>query len=408
MEFLDVLSVNEVKNKLVQSFGKFALSIEKIDILDAFDRILARNIISPIAVPQFNRSTVDGYAIQSSDSHGASDFIPIFLNITGMVLMGEKTALKVSAGEAVYVPTGGMIPEGADSVVMIEHVEKLDEDTLTIHKPVCTGENIIYQGDDVRRGQLVLEKGKRLTSQDIGVLAAIGVSKVDVYLKPKFYIISTGDEIIDLDEELTLGKVRDINGYVLNTMVQKMGGETVNKVIVNDDFELLRNEVRKGIDHSDIIIISGGSSVGTRDFTHDVINSFKGKGVFVHGVSIKPGKPTIIGEIEGKAVFGLPGHPVSAIIVFKAFIEYFLKTVMNITENLNMTKALLDFNFHSSPGKETYQVVNLQERDGKMYAIPSFGKSGLITLLSKASGYLIIPDHIEGLNKGEEVNVYFL
>ncbi|MBZ4646772.1 MAG: molybdopterin molybdotransferase [Petroclostridium sp.] len=408
MRFLKVLSVNEVKERLAAVFASFTLSIESVDIIDSFDRILAQDIISPVAVPQFNRSTVDGYAIQSSDSHGTSDFMPSFLKVVGTVSMGEKTALQVSAGEAVYVPTGGMIPEGADSVVMIEHIEKLDEDTIAIYKPVCVGENIIYAGDDIKNGQFVLEKGKKLTPQDIGVLAAIGIPKVNVYAKPRVYIVSTGDEIIDLDEELTPGKIRDINGYVLSMLVKKMGGEVVNKVIVNDDFELLKREVKKGMDTSDIIIISGGSSVGTRDFTYDVINSFEGKGVFVHGVSIKPGKPTIIGEIEGKAVFGLPGHPVSAMIVFKAFVEYFIKSIMKAKENLNMTKAILDFNVHSSPGKETYQVVNLQERDGKLYAVPSFGKSGLITLLSKASGYIIIQDHIEGLNKGEEVDVYFL
>ncbi|MDK2933954.1 MAG: molybdopterin molybdotransferase, partial [Clostridiales bacterium] len=174
------------------------------------------------------------------------------------------------------------------------------------------------------------------------------------------------------------------------------------------NFDLLRKEVQKGIDIADIILISGGSSVGIRDFTYDVINSFKGKGVFVHGVAIKPGKPTIIGEAEGKAVFGLPGHPVSAMMVFKIFVEYFIKARMGIKEHFNMTKAIMDFNVHSSPGKETYQMVHLQEREGKFYAVPSFGKSGFITLLSKSSGYIIIKDHIEGLNKGEEVNVYFL
>ncbi|MDK2799150.1 MAG: molybdopterin molybdotransferase [Clostridiales bacterium] len=408
MKFLKVLSVDETKEELTVTFANFNLAIEELDIVDALDRILAQDIVSPMDVPQFNRSTVDGYAIKSFDSHGTSDFMPGFLKVIGAVSIGESTNLSVSAGEAVYVPTGGIIPEGADSVIMIEHIEKLDENTIAVYKPICTGENIIYAGDDIKKQQLVLEKGKKITPQDIGVLAAIGISKIKTYKKPRFYIISTGDEIIDLDETLTLGKIRDINGYVLSALVQKVGGEVVDKVIVKDNFDLLRKEVQKGIDIADIILISGGSSVGIRDFTYDVINSFKGKGVFVHGVAIKPGKPTIIGEAEGKAVFGLPGHPVSAMMVFKIFVEYFIKARMGIKEHFNMTKAIMDFNVHSSPGKETYQMVHLQEREGKFYAVPSFGKSGFITLLSKSSGYIIIKDHIEGLNKGEEVNVYFL
>ncbi|SHK19183.1 molybdopterin molybdotransferase MoeA [Tepidibacter formicigenes] len=408
MEFFNVISVDEVKNILKENFSDLCINLEEVSILNCLDRILGEDIISDINVPEFNRSTVDGYAIKSSDSHGCSDSLPSFLDVAGEVNMGESIDTKIKSGQAVYVPTGGMIPEGADSVIMIEHVEKLDDITIAIHRPLFPGENVIYKGDDIKKREVILNKGKKITPQDIGVLASLGVGTVKVYKKPKFYIISTGDEIIDLDEELTLGKIRDINGYALYSLIEKLGGEIVNRVIVKDDYELLREEVDKALNTSNIILISGGSSVGTRDFTYDVINSFDGKGVLVHGVSIKPGKPTLIGEGKGKVIFGLPGHPVSSIIVFKIFVEYLVKEIIGINKEINKTKAIMDYNIHSSPGKETYQMVSLDERDGKLYAVPNFGKSGLITLLSKSCGYVVIKSEEEGLYKGQEVDMYFI
>ncbi|MGF7060607.1 molybdopterin molybdotransferase MoeA [Brassicibacter mesophilus] len=407
MDFFKVVSVEEGRKKLLDVFRDFKLSIEEISILDSTDRILAENIISNINVPEFNRSTVDGYAIKSSDSHGASEAMPSLLSLTGEAKMGQHTNITIETGETVYVPTGGMLPKGSDAVIMIEHAEKLDESSLMIYKPLSSGENVILTGDDIKKGEFVIEKGKRLNAQDIGALAAIGISKVKVYQKPRFYIISTGDEIVDIEQELEDGKIRDINGYALYSLVNKIGGEVKGKSIVKDDFNLLRSEVDNALNISDIVLISGGSSVGTRDFTHDVINSFEGKGVFIHGVSIKPGKPTLIGEASGKAIFGLPGHPVSSIIVFKAFVEYFIKGIFDIKDTVLKTKAILNFNLHSSPGKETYQMVRLEERDNKIYAEPVFGKSGMITLLSKSNGYIIIKNHEEGIYKGEERDVYY-
>ncbi|HSQ34246.1 MAG TPA: molybdopterin molybdotransferase MoeA, partial [Peptostreptococcaceae bacterium] len=278
--------------------------------------------------------------------------------------------------------------------------------TIAIHKPVSIGENIVYKGDDIKNGQVVLNKGKKVTYQDIGVLAALGIKEVDVYKGIKFYIISTGDEIIDIDEELKFGKIRDINGYALHGLISKLGGKVVNKVIVKDNYNELREEVKNGIENSDIVLISGGSSVGVRDFTHDVINSFDGQGILVHGVALKPGKPTIVGECCNKPVFGLPGHPVSALLVFKIFVEYLVSELLNIKDNNYSINAVIDSNLHSSPGKQTYQMVSIEERDEKYYAIPNFGKSSMITLLSKSCGYVILDGDNEGLYKGQEVKVH--
>ncbi len=408
MDFFKVVSVEEGKRLLKENLRDYEFEIEEVDILNSLDRVLGEEIYSNIDVPDFNRSTVDGYAIKSSDSHGASDSIPSILNIIGEVKMGELANKAIKSGEAIYVPTGGMIPDGADSMIMIENTEKMDESTLLIYKPISQGENIVYKGDDIKKGALALEKGRRITPEVMGVLAALGIGKVKVYKKPSFYIISTGDEIIDIEEDLTMGKIRDINTYALAGLIHKLGGEVVNKVIIKDDYNLLRQEVERALDLSDIVLISGGSSVGTKDFTHKVIDSFGGRGVFVHGVSIKPGKPTIMGEGNGKLIFGLPGHPVSSIIVFKTFIEDFIKDKLGVKDIAPRVKAIMDFNFPSAPGRVTYQLVKLKEEDGIFYATPSFGKSGMISLLSESQGYIVIESHEEGIYKGEEREVYLL
>lgn len=408
MDFFKVVSVEEGRKQIMDSFKGFNLNIEYIDIMDARDRILAENIQSKENVPEFNRSTVDGYAVKSMDTHGASESVPSLFSLLGEVKMGEKADKDISSGEAIYVPTGGMVPEGADAVIMIEHAEKLDEQTLMVYKPLTSGENMILKGDDIKVGEIVIKKGKRITPQDIGTLAALGIGKIKVYKKPRFFIISTGDEIVDIGEKLTIGKIRDINSYTLCSLVDKLGGEVIGKKIVKDDYNMLREITSSALEKSDIVLISGGSSVGTRDYTSKVIDSFNGKGVFIHGVSIKPGKPTIVGEAEGKPIFGLPGHPVSSIIVFKVFIEYFIKKLMNVQENINKTTAKMDFNFPSSPGKETYQMVNLVEKNGQNFAIPNFGKSGMITLLSKSDGYIILKPEEEGISKGDIREVYLL
>ncbi|MTI68032.1 MAG: molybdopterin molybdotransferase MoeA [Firmicutes bacterium] len=408
MDFFKVESVDNAKEKLIDKFKNMEINTRNEDILNVTGRILAKDIISNINVPDFNRSTVDGYAIKSSDSHGSSESMPSILNLKGEVRMGEKAKEEIFPGEAIYVPTGGMIPKGADSMIMIENTEKIDKETLAIYRPVSKNENMILIGDDIKRDQIVFKKGRRITPKDIGTLSAMGISRVEIFNKLKFFVISTGDEIIDLDEKLEIGKIRDINGYALDSLIKTIGGEVVKRIIVKDNFHLLKDEVKSGVNKADIVLISGGSSVGVRDFTYDVLNSLRGSGVFIKGISIKPGKPTLVGEVNNKAVFGLPGHPVSSIIVFKVLVEYLAKNILGVNEHVQKTRAIMDFNIHSSPGKETYQMVKLDEKNGELYASPNFGKSGLITLLSNSDGYVVIKDHEEGLDRGEKRDVYFI
>ena len=408
MTFFNVMTVDEASGEILKRFKEFQFKKEEVALLDSLNRVLGEDIYSDIDVPEFDRSTVDGYAILSRDSYGATDSIPTILDIVGEVLMGEEAKGEISSGQAMYVPTGGMIPEGADGMIMIENTEKLDEETLLLNSPISKGENLIYKGDDIGKGNLILEEGTRISPEVMGVLAALACKNVTVFNKPKFYIISTGDEIIGIDERLEFGKIRDINSYTLFGEIENLGGKVVGSSIIGDDFDLLKGETEKALKQADIVLLSGGSSVGTLDFTKDVIDSFHGEGVFVHGISVKPGKPTIIGEAEGKLVFGLPGHPVSSIIVFKALVERFVKEKIGVSEIPSQVEAVMDFNFPSTSGRLTYQMVNLEKREGEYFARPNFGKSSMISLLKESDGYILIGKHEEGIYKGERRRVFLI
>lgn len=408
MDFFNVVSVDRAKEILLDEFKDIKIDTEIIPINESLSRYLGNDIIAEYNVPEFDRSSVDGYGIIVEDSHGASDGVPSVLTLIGQVKMGQYTDMKIMPGQAVYVPTGGMLPINASGMIMIEHTEKMDHETLLVSKPIFNGENVVYKAEDIKKGDRVLKAGQRIGTKEIGVLASLGISNLAVLKKPRVYIISTGDEIIGIGEKLEPGKIRDINSYTLESLIGISGGEVSGKEIIRDDFESLLSCVNKAIEVSDIVLLSGGSSVGTKDYTHKVIESLGGRGVFVHGLAIKPGKPTIIGDGKGKLIVGLPGHPVSSIVVYKAIIEPFIKVLLKTKEILPSIMARTTHNFPSSPGKETYHMVRLKEENGQNFVIPSFGKSGMITLLSESDGYIIIKEHEEGINTGELRQVFLL
>lgn len=405
VKLLAVDTVDEVKKKMERYFGDISAGHEEVDIVEALGRTAFEDVFSQLDIPDFRRSTVDGYAVRSKDTFGASESIPAFLNIIGKVEMGEAASLKIEAGQCAYVPTGGMIPEGADGMLMIEYVECIDEGMLAAHSPVAPGENIISKGDDVRLGERILSRGRVIKSQDIGVLCAAGVSRIKVSKPPRVAVVSTGDEIVDPFGEVRLGQVRDINTYALSAMVREAGGVVTKSVVVKDDFELIRKTVDEASRDNEIVVISGGSSVGAKDNTERVIDSFGGPGVFVHGVAVKPGKPTILGRVRNAAVFGLPGHPVSAVIIFRIFVEELIESLLGRTKQRVYINAVSSANIHSSPGKETYQMVELEEDESGFTAKPIYAKSAAISQLSKARGFVRIPVNKEGINKGEAVKV---
>jgi len=409
MKLLKVDTVEETKNKMEHHFRKHFLEEIEIDTNKSLGRVLAEDIYAPFDLPEFHRSTVDGYAIWSKDTFGASDSLPVFLNYVGMVDMGVDTNLSVSTGKAVYVPTGAMIPNGADGVVMIEYVELLDSHTIAVHRSVAPGDGMVLKGEDLKKDSLILKKGRRLKPQDIGALAAVGIKHIKVLEKPRVAILSTGDEIVSPDEEVPFGKIRDINTYTISAMAEQMGCEVTFKAVVKDDYHLLIKILEPLVKENQIVIISGGSSVGTKDVTAKVIDDLGEPGMFVHGVAVKPGKPTIIGKAGNAALFGLPGHPVSAMIVFKIFVEYLIHDIMKYEIEKNIVlQALADTNIHSSPGKETYQMVIIEKSGEDYIAKAIHGKSGAISLMTRAQGYIKIDTNKEGVKKGEKVDVYLL
>jgi len=385
------------------------LGTEFVPITAAFNRILARDIISDEDLPGFKRSTMDGYAIAARDSFGASENLPIPLNIVEEIKMGEMPQCTIQRGECAQISTGGMLPEGADAIVMVEYTQKVEDRVVEINRPVSPLENVILPDDDVKEGQVVLNKGSLLRPQDLGILAGLGISTVDVFTQPKAAIISTGEEIVDISNKPKIGQMRDINSYTLGGLCLQLGVEPIYYGIIKDKFEDLRVFIEKGLSQADVVLLSGGSSVGVKDFTLDAILSVDGVEVVAHGVSISPGKPTIIARKGSKTLWGLPGHPVSAMIIFDIFLRYLFGRLMGLTNLMEyhnrMIEAEIDRNIESANGREDYIRVKLSHTDGGWLATPILGKSGLIFTMVEADGIVTIDMNTEGLYKGDRVTV---
>ena len=381
---------------------------ETISINTAFGRILGEDIISDTDLPDFTRSTMDGFAVCASSTFGASAGSPALLMITGSVAMGEKPGFSIRPGEAARIATGGMLPSGTDSVVMIEFTEAIDDTVIEVFKSVAPGQNIIEKGEDFQKGKTVLSEGIVIRPAEQGLLAAFGVSRVTVYKKPVIGIISTGDEIVPITENPPPGHIRDINSYSVAAMVADAGGLPKIFGIVKDDYEALKQVCEQALETSDVVLISGGSSVGTRDFTLDVLSSFDNSSILVHGISISPGKPTILANVCGKQVWGLPGHVVSAMVVFEIVVKAFILKMSGLKKfnsNLFRQDAVLTRNVPSAQGREDYIRVKLIEKDSIVYAEPVLGKSGMINTMVYADGLIRIPLNTEGLDKGSRVKV---
>lgn len=406
----EAVTAEEALSIFFSHFSPTPLDSEEIPVEDALHRILAKDIISEIDLPEFPRSTVDGYAVRAEDTFGATESLPTYLNVIGEVLMGEEPKIELKKGETVKIATGGMLPPDSDAVVMFEHSNIIDERLVEMIKAVAPGENVIQRGEDIEKGEMVLSKGHRIRPQDMGALTGLGITRVRVFRKPEVAIISTGDEIVEADKVPKPGQVRDINTYNLSGLVKLNGGIPLRKGIFPDEYEKIYSVVRESLDAADIVIISGGSSVGTRDMTERVINDLGKPGVLVHGVSLRPGKPMIIGIVNRKPIFGLPGHPAAVSVCFDLFIAPIMRNISGEVNPLNipsnrLVRAIITRNIASSPGREDHIRVAIEERDGKLFARPILGKSGLITTLVKANGIVVIPAIKLGLEAGEEVTV---
>lgn len=406
MKFFNVKTVDETMALIEEHFAPLHEPV-RISIKEAVDRILAEDVYAKEQVPPFARSTVDGYAVQAKTTYGASESMPAFLDITGKIQMGKGAELPLLEGQAQYIPTGGMLPEGADSVVMIEHVEEVGE-LLNVYRQVAPGENVIRAGDDVRVGDIVMTRGSRLRPQDLGVLAAIGVTEIAVYPVPVVGILSTGDEVVPPDKaELSPGEIRDINSVMIGARLTQLGAQVIYGGIVQDEYEEFLARARALFEQVDILLLSGGSSVGTRDYTVQVLEALGEPGVLVHGVATKPGKPTIIGKSQGKPVIGLPGHPVSALIMLDLLGAPILRQLQGESKDPadKRIRARIARNVPSAVGRSDYIRVRLEERGNELWAVPVFGKSGLVTTLVESDGIVEIAANKEGIVEGEQVKI---
>jgi len=381
---------------------------EEVSLSDITGRVLADDIVSDIDLPAFSRSTMDGYAVRGSSTFGATEGNPAYLAVKGSVAMGESPDFTISTGEAAKISTGGMLPEGSDSVVMIEHTEVLDDTTIEVYKSVAPGQHVVEAGEDIKKGETILSSGRKLRPQETGLLAAIGKETIKVFKKPIIGIISTGDEVVPVDEVPGPGQIRDINTYTLSGQVQEAGGLPLTFGIVRDDYDALYNQCSQALSQSDMVLISGGSSVGVRDYTIEVLSNLPDSSILVHGISISPGKPTILAKTQNKAFWGLPGHVTSAMVVFKTVVHPFIKHIAG-TNRQNTKKwrlsALLSRNISSAQGRVDYVRVRLFEKEDVLCAEPILGKSGLINTMVKADGLIEIGINTEGLDKGSKVEV---
>jgi molybdopterin molybdotransferase len=399
---------SDALNLILNAIQDKNLFTERLRIEACYGRITASDIISPEDLPGFARSTVDGYALNSADTFGAKENSPAYIMVKNEILMGSIPDFKLKKGEAAKIPTGGMLPQGADAVLMLEHAQIVSDEMIEVMKSIAPNENVILKDEDIKKGEAVLKMGHRLRAQDIGALAGIGITEIEVYKKPVIAIISTGDEIIPPEMPVNPGQVRDINSFTLSGLILEHGGIPVKKGILKDDYEIIKDIIQSSLKDSDMVLISGGTSAGTKDMTSMIIDDIGKPGVLFHGVSLKPGKPLIGGVIDGRPVLGLPGHPAAVVVCFDLFIKPIMDKLSGLDSKMIFVKtvrAKMAKNIASAAGREDHIRVYVEERGGEMFAVPILGKSGLITTLVKADGVIVISHAKLGLDAGEEVVV---
>jgi molybdopterin molybdotransferase len=380
---------------------------EEVPTAGALGRVLAEDVASPADLPTFRRSTMDGFAVRASDTFGATEGVPAYLEVVNEVLMGHAPTRALATGECARIATGGMLPERADAVVMVEQTQEVGPTTIEVLRAAAPGENVVQIGEDVRSGDPILERGQVLRAQDLGGLMALGVTSVPVACRLRVAIVSGGDELVDPREQPGPGQIRDINSYTLAALIRRDGHEPCPMGIFPDEYAALESAARKALAKSDVVILSAGSSVSARDMTAQVVDALGRPGVLVHGVSLKPGKPTILGVCDDKAVFGLPGNPVSCMVTYDLFVSPTLAHLSGATSPPRRTlSARLTRNIASATGREDYVQVRLARgADGVLEAVPVFGKSNLIFTLVRADGMLKVPLDAGGLSAGALVDV---
>lgn len=408
IELLQTDTLTQAREKLYKETKNFELKIHWVACEEALGCICAKDVIAEDNVPPFRRSTVDGYAIIAGDSYGAGDSNPAFYQVTGHVNIEEQALMTVDSGEAVQVQTGSMVPDGATAVLMLEYTEQYADGKIIGYKAVSEDENIIQIGEDMAVGDCLIQRGREINAKDVGMMAALGICDIEVYVPPVVTIISTGDELADIGDPLTASKIRDINSYALTAEARRMGMTVRRRLLVRDDEKEILQAVSRSTKDSDIILLSGGSSKGNKDYTKKVLEELTGN-VFTHGIAIKPGKPTILAyDRENCTVIaGLPGHPMAAMLMFRLVVIHWYCEKSGLQMPLPYM-ARISENVSSNQGRETCLPVQLVRRADALMARPIHAKSGSIRALGRADGYVRIPRNQEGLNKGALVWVEVL
>ncbi|MEM2911295.1 MAG: molybdopterin-binding protein [Candidatus Bathyarchaeia archaeon] len=406
--FRKLLTIEEARQTIQKYFEAKPLGVEEISLLEAYNRILAEDVTATLDIPPFNRSTVDGYAVKAEDTFGAEENRPLKLKLCGTVNVGEMPKITVEHGTAAEIMTGAPMPEGADAVVMAEQTERKN-DEIYVYSAAARDENVMKAGSDIRKGETVLKKGQLLGAREIGALAAVGLEKVKVYKVPRVAVLSTGAEITEPGKPLPPGKIYDINAYSLSTAVVESGGKPVYLGVFPDDAVEIEKALRKALASADMVITSGGVSVGPKDVIPKTLSSLGKPGLIVCGIAIKPGKPTTVASINGKLVFSLPGHPTSALFVFHLLARPIIEELAGRKpEKAYTVKALASTRMFPARGRRTFIMVNLRKDMSKrLFAEPvPTGLSGAITTLTKADGFIEIPENQQFIDAGEEVTVY--
>jgi molybdopterin molybdotransferase len=383
---------------------------EKISSVKARGRVLAEDLNSVVDLPHFHRAAMDGYAVKAKDTFGASQSLPAYLKLAGVVEMGKEATESLTAGATMRISTGGMMPPDADAVVMVEYTDETDGGLVEIHRGVSPWQNVIQIGDDIKKGELVFARGRRLRAHDLGALTGVGISWIPVYRQPRVALISTGDEIVDADTEPRPGQVRNINQHSLAGLIEECGGELKDWGVIRDDRAALQQAIGAALQWGDVVLLSGGSSMGAKDIALETILSFPDSEFIFHGISIAPGKPTIFARACGKPILGLPGYPVSALVIFDLFAAPLIRRLAGenaaALERCSKTvRAKLKTNVASQIGREDYVRVTLERQAEGVLATPLPSKSGAIFTLVKADGMVRIDMNLDGLEQGEEVEV---
>jgi molybdenum cofactor synthesis domain-containing protein len=406
--FRKLMTFEEAKKTINDHFKPPFLGEEEAVLLEANNRVLNEDVVSTLDIPPFNRSTVDGYAVKAENTFGADENQPVVLKVSGAINIGEPPNVKVAKSEAVEIVTGAPIPEGADAVVMVEDTEREDAD-LQVYGAVTVGENVMKKGSDIKKGAVVLHKGQILGSSEIGVLAALGLTKVEVLKIPMVAVLSTGQEVTEPGKELPPGKIYDINAYSISTAVIESGAKPVYFGVVPDDKAALSKAMQAAVASADMVITSGGVSVGPRDYTPQIVDSLGKPGIVVYGIAVKPGKPTTVGFIGDKPVFSLPGHPTSALLIFYLLARPLIQRLAGRpATGMKMVRAFAGARMFSAKGRRTFVMVKLEfDESCRLIAEPvESGASGAITTLANADGFVEIAENEQFVDVNQEVAVY--